>query len=385
MKKTLVILCSATLAGCGLIDRIRGKDDELEPLKPNPLPEISQQVTVDREWSFGIGGSDQSGLRPALGPGAVFVANPNGSVAAVDADNGKRRWRADVDIEISGGVGVGEGLVMVGGLDGQVVALDQRDGSEVWRARVGSEVLAPPKATAGVAVVRTIDGGVTGLSTTSGEEQWKLQRDEPSLTLRGSSPPLIDQGVAVLGYSDGRMAAVNVTTGATLWEVTVARPSGTNEVERMIDIDAAPMLIGNVLYAVSFQGSMTAYALGANRTMWSREVSSYADFAADADNLYISDPMGRVHALDRSTGEEKWVQDRLLRRGLSGPAVAGDYVVVGDYQGYLHVMDKSDGSLLGRRGFSERIPVQPLVRGGRILIMNEEGRLSAVTIKADGG
>jgi outer membrane protein assembly factor BamB len=349
-KVVIAVLC-LMIAGCGIIDRIRGKDDELAPLKPNPLPEINQEAAVDRVWTFNIGGEKQSGLRPALGGNSVYIANPDGDVAAVNLDTGRANWRTRLDVAISGGVGTGEGLVMVGGLNGDVVALDARDGSEAWRTRVDSEVLAPPRATAGTVVVRTIDGRTTGLSAASGEPRWNLQRDEPSLTLRGISPPLLDQNVAVLGYSDGKLAAVNVTRGNTLWEIPVARPSGTNEVERMVDVDAMPMLVGNVLYAVSYQGSITAYAIGENRILWTREMSSHTDFTVDADNVYISDSLGRVHALDRATGEEKWVQDQLLRRRLSGPAQVGDYVLVGDYDGYLHVLHKSDGRLLGRSGF----------------------------------
>lgn len=386
MRRILVAVFTVMIAGCGIIDKIRGKDDALEPLKPNPLPTINAEVAVERDWSFSIGGGGRSaGLTPALGTGAVFVASPDGRVAALDPDTGSAQWRTQLDIEISGGVGTGEGLIMVGGLGGEVVALDRRDGTEAWRTRVASEVLAPPGATSGVAIVRTIDGGVTGLLTTSGEERWKIQRDEPTLTLRGISPPLLDQDVAVLGYSDGKIAAVNVTSGATLWEIPVGRPSGTNEVERMIDVDATPMLIGNALYAVSFQGSVTAYEVGTNRTLWSSEMSSYTDLTADDDNLYISDSLGRVHALDRFTGDEKWVQDQLLRRRLSGPAVIGDYVVAGDYNGYLHVMNKSDGRLVGRRDFNDRISVQPLVRDNRVLVMTEGGRLSAVSITANDG
>lgn len=385
MKRVLITVLSMMMAGCGIIDRIRGKDNALPPLEPNPLPTISQEVDIKRAWSYGVGGGEHAGLRPALGGDTVYVAGGGGRVAAVDLESGSVQWRTELDVRISGGVGTGEGLVMVGGLGGQVVALDSRDGAEAWRTRVASEVLAAPMAAAGTAVVRTIDGGVSGLSTTSGDVKWKLQRDEPSLTLRGLSPPLLAQGVAVLGYSDGKIAAVNVSNGATLWEMPVARPSGTNEVERMIDIDAAPLLVGNVLYAVSFQGSITAYELGVHQTLWRTEMSSHTDLAADDDNLYVSDSQGRVHALDRATGEELWVQADLLRRRLSGPAVVGDYVVAGDYKGYLHVMRKSDGRLVGRSNFRDRISAQPQVRNGRVLVLTEGGRLSAVSIDASDG
>jgi outer membrane protein assembly factor BamB len=153
----------------------------------------------------------------------------------------------------------------------------------------------------------------------------------------------------------------------------------------MIDVDATPKLVGNALYAVAFQGSITAYALGGNRTMWRQDISSYSDFSADAEKLYISDSRGRVHALDLATGDEQWVQEQLLRRRLSGPALVGDYVVAGDYQGYLHVIARSDGRLLGRESFGDRISAQPLVRGDQILVLTDSGRLSAVTISREGG
>lgn len=385
MKKIAIAVISLLVTACGIVDKIRGKDDELKPLEPNPVPAITQEVTLQRAWSFNVGGGKQVGLRPAMGANAVFIANPGGGVAAVDFESGSVEWRTRLDMTITGGVGTGEGLVMVGGLDGEVVALDIREGYVVWRRSVRSEVMAPPKAEAGIVVVRTIDGGVTGLSTTSGEIRWNLRHDVPSLTLRGSSPPLIDRGVAVMGFADGKLAAINIASGAIVWEVSVSRPSGTNELERMIDVDAAPVLRGNVLYAVSFQGNITAYALGANQVMWSRKISSHTDFAIDADSLYVSDSTGRVHALNRSNGRELWVEERLLRRRLSGSAVVGDYVVVGDYEGYLHIMDKSDGRLVGRGKMGDRIATQPLVRNNRIVVMTEDGTLQAVSITDVGG
>jgi len=372
------------VAGCAIVDRIRGKDDGLEPLKPNPVPAIDETVSLERAWSAGVGGSRQIGLRPALNAGNVFIASGSGDVAGFDAESGEVLWRENLDLSVSGGVGIGEGLVLLGGLDGEVVALDQRDGSEVWRTRVGSEVLAPPRAGSGTVVVRTIDGGVTGLSSGSGETRWTLRRDVPSLTLRGESPPLIDQGVAVMGFPDGKLAAIRLDNGSLMWEVSVARPSGTNEVERMIDVDASPLRIGNVLYVISFQGNITAYALGANQTMWSHGISSYTDITADRDNLYISDSDGRVHALDRSTGEKVWIQEQLLRRRLSGPAVIGDYVFVGDFEGYLHVIDKSDGTLVGRRRMDARIEAQPLVASDRVIVMSQDGDLRAYAIISGG-
>lgn len=381
MKRIVIAVLIVALAGCSVINRIRGKTgDEVAPLKPNPVPTFTETVKVDRSWSFDIGGDSQAGLRAAVDGDSVFLANPDGRVVALGLDRGRRQWSTKLDITISGGVGTGEGLVMVGGLDGRVVALDRRDGSEVWRATVSSEVMAPPEATGGIAVVRTIDGTVTGLSTGLGETEWTVPHEVPSLTLRGSGPPLLYQGVAVMGFSDGKLGAIRLSDGAMLWQVPVSRPSGTNEVERMIDVDAMPVLSGSELFAVAYHGSVTAYSLGVNQVMWSKDISSYTDISVDQNNLYISDSNGRVHALDRETGAEVWIQDRMLRRRLSGPAVLGQYVLVGDYEGYLYVLNKSDGTLAGRMHFGSQIARQPLVVGNRVLVLTEDGRLNDISV-----
>jgi len=385
MKNTVIAVMCLAITGCGIVDKIRGKEGEMAPLKPNPLPSISQEATLEHAWRFAIGAGNMDSLRPALGAETVYVASPGGRVAAVDLESGSAKWSTSQDLALSAGLGTGEGLVMVGALNGEVVALDSRDGTEVWRARVDSEVMAPPRADLGFVVVRTIDGAITGLSATSGEERWKMRRSLPSLTLRGSGPPIINQGIAVMGFDDGRLAAVDMRNGALAWEVTIARPSGTNEVERMVDVDATPLVQGGVLYAAAYQGAVTALDLVSNRQLWSREASIHTDLAADDSNLYFSDSTGRIHALDRLTGEQVWVQEQLLRRRLSGPASVGRYLVVGDYEGYLHILDKSDGSLVGRRDLGGRIAAQPLVRNNRILVLSNDGRLHSVSIVSGGG
>ncbi|MGA8262104.1 MAG: outer membrane protein assembly factor BamB [Arenicellales bacterium] len=384
ISKTVIIVLCLSLGGCGAIGKIFGKKDEVKPLKPNPLPVIKESVAFKRWWTYDIGGDKQAGLRPAVDGDMVFIANPDGRVAALDLKSGRLQWRKDLDMRISGGVGTGMGLVMVGSLNGRVVALNRKDGSEVWRAPVSSEVMAPPEAAGGIVVVRTVDGAVTGLSATKGEERWKVTHEVPSLTLRGSGPPLIYQGVAVVGYADGKLGAIQMSDGAVLWQVPVSRPSGTNEVERMIDVDAKPLLRDDQLFTVAYHGDLTAYSLRINQVMWSKKMSSHTDISADADNVYVSDSNGRVHALDRATGAEVWVQDKLLRRRLSGPTVDGEYVLVGDYEGYLHVMDKEDGKLVGRDHFGDQISLEPLIAGGRILVMTEGGRLSSVSVTPAG-
>ena len=61
--------------------------------------------------------------------------------------------------------------------------------------------------------------------------------------------------------------------------------------------------------------------------LWSRDLSSARSLAADAKNIYAVDDAGAVHALDKKTGANVWVQDKLKYRRLTAPAVWGAVIL----------------------------------------------------------
>ena len=63
---------------------------------------------------------------------------------------------------------------------------------------------------------------------------------------------------------------------------------------------------------------------------------------------------------------------------MTGPVIQGDYVVVGDYKGYLHWLRLSDGALVAReRSGRDRLIGQPVVADGVLLVQNVDGKLAA--------
>jgi len=76
-----------------------------------------------------------------------------------------------------------------------------------------------------------------------------------------------------------------------------------------------------------------------------------------------------------------WRQTRLLRRQLSAPAIAGDYVVVGDLEGYVHWIARSDGRFVARQQISDTaIRSKPLVKDGVIYFTALDGSITAVRV-----
>jgi outer membrane protein assembly factor BamB len=383
MKKlALMMLIIAPLAGCGAGSWFgRGGGDVNAP---TPLQPLKSTVATKVMWSEDIGAASHdpySTLVPALGGGRVFVSDAKGRVTAVDAKTGKRVWQHELKKHVTGGVGVGEGLVLVGTSEGEVVALDENTGEPRWTSSAPSEVLAPPQVAGGIVVVRSVDGKLTGLSTADGVRRWIYERGVPSLTLRGSAPPAIYRGAVFAGFASGKVTANALDSGRVLWEASVGVPRGRNEIERLVDVDAQPLINGGVLYAAAYQSKVVALDLESGGLLWTRDVSTYSDLAVDAHNLYLSDDKDQVVALDRRTGATVWQQDQLLYRRLTGPAVVGGYVVVVDFEGILHVMASEDGKLVGRHRVAGKSGVtEPVTDGHALYLLERDGTLSAVKV-----
>jgi outer membrane protein assembly factor BamB len=375
--------CSTTKElGSGIsksVSNWMGGEDNAVP--PTPLVEFTPTVAVQEGWSTRLGkGTDEQFLKlvPVLVGDRLYTAERRGRVAAYNAATGKAIWERDTDVLISGGPGVGEGLVLIGTNEGEVIALSEADGASLWKAEVSSEVLAPPRAALGVVVVHTGDGSVTGLNAANGERLWSYERTTPTLTLRGSSPPLIAEDLVIAGFDNGRLVALDLKTGKLAWEAVVAVSSGRSDLERMVDIDSEPLRVDDTVYVATFQGRVAAVSLVSGEIRWARDLSSYAGIAVDSGYLYLADADGVIWALDRETGTSVWKQDKLRARAPTAPVTVGDYVVVGDVEGYLHWLNRADGQFANRMRVDEsRIIAAPVAEGGVLYAYSANGALAS--------
>ena len=379
LRLILLLVLSLFSAGCGFINSyLRGSDNRIPPAKLMP---IERPIAIQALWNVQVGRGQGKGfikLAPAVDGGRVYAASHDGVVMAIDAGTGQIIWNMQTKLPISAGVGLGDDVLLVGTGEGEVLALYRQTGKEAWRAKVSSEVLAAPRAAQGIAVVRTVDGKFIGLDARSGEQRWLYSYTVPALTLRGSAPPVLDQGLVISGLETGRLLVLSLANGAPVSARMIAPPRGRTELDRMVDIDTEPRVIGAVLYVTAYQGNITAIDLRSGNTLWSRDFSSFSGLEGDDRRVYIPDENDALWALDRLNGDTLWRQEALTGRFLSRPASVGDYVVVGDYEGYLHWLAKSDGRLAGRvRADSRGIAAAPVVQGDTLFVLGKGGTLSA--------
>lgn len=344
MKSLFVFVPLLLLAGCS------SSIDPLEP--PAELTTItSPQLDVTHRWVRQLGkGSGKQYLKLAayVDGERVFAASHAGLVEALASNDGSRLWQVEVGSVINAGPGDGDNLLLFGG-DAEVIALNKGDGQIVWRTPVSSEVLSIPQRQANVVVAHCVDGNVVALDANSGKLLWQHRESVPTLSLRGSSDPYLLSDAALIGTANGKVIALSLRDGSLIWDTVIAEARGRTELERMVDVDAELAVADGVVYASSYQGSLAAIALATGQMLWNRDIASSSGITLDREYLYVTDINGDIWSLSRRTGGTMWKQNILHQRSLSAPVQQGNYLIVGDFDGYLHWLDKQDGTLVARK------------------------------------
>jgi len=341
-------LASVVLTIC-LLNSCSSDKDVIPPAELKPF---TAEFKFKKLWSRGVGdgqGERWNNLQLAVDERNIFAASSNGKVYAFDKKSGKKIWNTNLKNKvISGATGLAGNLVLVGTLQGEIIALDKMTGSKKWQAEVGSEILSAPVANADIVVVQSQDDGISAFNITDGKRLWVVDNQNAVLSLRGTSKPVVTNLLVVAGLSSGKVIAVNAQTGSVVWEQRIAAGSGRTELERMIDIDGNLRLSGNSLYAVSYQGKAAAFDLETGAFLWQKSASSYVGVAEHMGTVVIVHADGVLESFNESNQDVIW-QSRLLHmRGLSAPVIYKDYVLVGDFEGYLHALHLDDGTMLAR-------------------------------------
>lgn len=318
--------------------------------KPTPLLSIQPTVTLNPVLQLKAGGGsryDTLALEPALVGQQVYAASRRGGVVAYDLKGG-RRWAAQPSRELMGGVAANEQVVVVSDGKGNVIALNAANGQTRWRTAIGATVLAPAVINANQVIVQANDGSVRALAVEDGRVVWGASTPVPPVSMRGTASPIVLNNQVIVASAGGRLYAFDLATGVPVWERRVAVSEGRNEIQRLIDIDMSPLVSGAQLYPVSYQGQLVAFDLASQQVRWEAPASSLRRAAASTGNVMVATTTGEILAFDEQTGKPVWQQTALQYRGLSNPIVLNNRVVVGDAQGYLHVLNPLDGRIIGR-------------------------------------
>lgn len=370
MRWLVAGVAAGLLSGCGTMDKmgsyVGGWFSSAPKVKPAELSEIKSTVNLSRAWEANVGAGAPYGFSPASDGQAIYAAGKDGRLIKIDIVSGRELARTEIGQPISAGVGVGDGLVVVGTVKGEVLAFQAKDLKPAWTAKLAGEILISPVAGHGVVAVRSNNGSIALLESADGKLRWSQSYSLPALTLREAGSLALSQQMLFAGQPGGKLAALSLANGAPLWETNVGQPRGATELERIVDVTGAIAVQDRMACAAAYQGRVACFDVSDGRVLWARELSSFSGVDMDTRQVYAADEHAAVYAYDKERGTNLWKQAALRDHQVSTPLATGAWLAVGDYQGYVHLLSRDDGSFAARAstdGSRIRGPILALDRG----------------------
>ena len=349
---------------------------------PADLVKFEEKVTISQVWSKSVGKSERHMMQPVVVGDYVYTSAGNGTVSKLEVLTGKVAWEVKAPGELSAGPGSDGSVTVVGSNKGDVYAFDV-DGKLIWQDKVGAEVLTEPLLMMGLAIIRTTDNRFIAYDVKSGKRRWTYVRTQSPLSIRASFAMVpVAADAFVTGFSGGKMGVIAAASGGLLWETSVSFPKGFSEIERMTDVVAAPTLVGRRLCAVAFQGRITCGDLNTGNLLWAKDFSSYSGTAQSQDFVFAADEKSHVVAFRANDGVEVWRNENMTFRDVGAPLAVGRLLIMGDQQGYIHLLDQLNGQTVARtRVDSSGVGARPVVAGGLLIVQSRGGSLAAYQIK----
>jgi|TARA_B100000809_G_scaffold42620_1_gene37014 outer membrane protein assembly factor BamB len=357
-------------------------DDEDEIELPAILDEITKKVIINSLWEVKVGKEKPVGrILPSISGDKVFYINPEGELFAFEKSTGRKLWERETNDQASGGIESAFRKIIYATLDGEVVILNQENGQEIWRAQTTSEILSSPVTNGSVVVAQGADGSVAAFDLDTGEQNWIHQVSVPNLSLRGTSTPILRQGFIFTGFANGTVAMIYPESGSVRLELPITINEAASELERIVDIDGKVVVANNLFVAASYQGHITAIDLQQGKPIWQEKISTTKDLVEARSRVVAIDDKDIVKAFGLSSGVILWQQEGLKLRGLTSPVNIRGNIAVGDFEGYIHILNAGDGSFLGRSQISKNPILEIVSEGDKLAVTDEKGRLFFLSLK----
>lgn len=304
-------------------------------------PEASLEAyaldTGERRWSRSLDSEFEynapfSNHRPVVYDGSAYVTTTD-EVVSVDLETRDIRWRATMDPFFNHPPTVtDDGPYVTAGTS--VVALDHA-GDERWRHTVEGRRRFRVVAVDEYTVYAPFDGRLLAIDAASGELRWE-HAPENGLSL--ATPAVTDD--SVVSASFGGVERVS-TDGTREWLA-----DGPDE-----DL-LRPVVGAGMAFAAGLYGTVTAYDLASGERLWQTNVGD-GEWTQETAPILLDDSVivpqsdgteVSVHALDVTSGEERWSVSASAAR-IRGPVAASGHCVATSQDGHVNTGEKTAESV----------------------------------------
>lgn len=358
---------------------------------------VALGTSLGRAWAADIGEGSSARARLAAAPvvaaGKVFTIDTRATVRAFDVQTGAQVWQTQISGEggnegalFGGGVSFDDGRIYATNGLGYAAALDAATGAQIWKVRPGGPLRgAPTIANSNVYVVAQ-DNQLYALDPADGSIRWQGAGALEQAGVFGAAAPAAAQGTVVVGYSSGELTAYRYENGQAVWQDALTRTSISTAVSSLSDIDAEPVIDNGRVYAVGQGGRMVAIELISGQRIWEINVAGISTPWVAGEWIFVVTDQAQLLAIARTNGGVRWIsqlpryrdeEDKEGPISWYGPILAGDRLILANSAGQLINVSPIDGSIQSTVDTGSRISLPPVVAANTLLILGNDGRLSA--------
>ena len=382
-NKLILFLFIGILSSCSSLSSLNfWSDDSDEDIsKPAELVSFQEEASVNIVWKKSFKSSNELGsFKPAFYAGQMLVADSNGEITSLNPKTGKVNWTKTLERELAAGIVSGFGKFVVSDTEGNVLGFDLESQESLWETNIGGEVLANAVIDASLVVVKNSVGELVALDSSSGEQKWTFRSQLPALTVRGTGEPIIKDGIVFSTFDNGRLGAFQLNTGFFLWDGPISFVEGSSELENLLDADSSPVFANQLIFATNYQGNLTAFDLAQKRPVWNSKASSFHSPVIGQGMIMVIQDDGSIISFSSSNLAPSWVSEEYKIRDLSNGEIFENYMLVGDLEGYLHLINPMTGKTVGRKKVSGN-PIKSLVTyGGLAYTIDQDSNLVAISL-----
>jgi outer membrane protein assembly factor BamB len=332
--------------------------------------------------------------QPVVLNGSVFTMDSAAVASAFSLAEGKRLWQFDTKPKDADSTNVGGGL----GADGTtlyannglsaLVALDLATGKQKWRSDLGAPARSAPTIADGRVFVTTIEDRLIACAAVDGRQLWNHQAAEPTIAMLGQPAPAYHRGLVVAGFGSGELACLRADSGSIVWTDGLGASQGRATVADFLSIRGLPVIVNGLVYAISMGGLLVCNDVPTGRRVWERQIAGEDTPYIAGDWMFVISAEQQIGAININDGRISWItqlprwEDAAKHKDTLtwyGPLLISDRLVVTGISKDALSISPYTGEILGHIELSApAAPTLPVVAGGTVLIVTNDGRLMAL-------
>jgi outer membrane protein assembly factor BamB len=228
------------------------------PLAHDEMSIVAYNVRSGKnEWQQKMGDIETS---PLLRDGKLFVTTLGGKLVCLNKTNGENVWTFTVPATghssmIHSSPASDGHAVFFGADNGSLYAVDINDGKLLWQTKTGGAVIASPSVIGGKVFFGSLDQTFYACDANTGTPVWKRALDASVVTAQA-----IDQQHVFVGTTGGSFYCMNKDDGTIVWKYTAKSV-----------FNAAPIVTGDVVYAGCTDRTLYAFQANTGEVLWKLE------------------------------------------------------------------------------------------------------------------